>query len=389
MTPVLASLAALPWIIAPLVVVLRARHSRSLDEWPDVVPSPVPLVSVVIPARDEARNIDRCLNSVVTTTYPAVEVIVVDDHSADGTGRLARAVAERDARVHVITPGPLPDGWLGKQWACRAGAAIAAGDILLFTDADTVHAPDLIARSVNAMRGRGAELLTVAGAQELGTFWERVVQPQFFALLLARYGNTERVSKATNPSAVIANGQCIFIRRDAYDASGGHEAVRDKVAEDLALAQRFVAQGRRIALLLGIEQLSTRMYTSLAEIVRGWTKNVYVGGREAAPGRAWGRALFPLLLVAGPLFGLAPVVALCAGLLGLPLPGVLLWGSLGAGSSLLLWIAFYHVARLPVWYALLYPLGLLVLLYIEARSLVRGPRVEWKGRRYNARSRVD
>ncbi len=389
MTPALAFLAALPWIVAPLVVVLRARRSRSLDEWSDVPPRPTPRVSVVIPARNEARNIERCLNSVRATDYPAVEVIVVDDHSTDGTGALARAAAERDARVRVIAPDPLPSGWFGKQWACRAGAGVATGEILLFTDADTVHAPDLIARSVNAMFARDAALLTVAGAQELGTFWERVVQPQFFALLLVRYGGTERVSRATSPSAAIANGQCIFIRRSAYDASGGHEAVRDKVAEDLALAQRFVSQGRRIALLLGLDQLSTRMYTSLGEIVRGWTKNVYVAGREAAPGGAWGRALFPLLLVAGPLFGLAPVVAVLAGLPGHAPPGVLLWGALGVAGTLAPWIAVYRVARLPVWYALLYPLGQLVLLYIEALALLRGQRVEWKGRRYSATQLAD
>jgi len=377
-----ALLAALPWAIAPLVMVLRARHSRRLDEWSDVVAPPVPLLSVVIPARDEARNIERCLRSVLATSHPALEVIVVDDHSSDGTGGLARAVAESDVRVRVIVPPPLPEGWFGKQWACATGAAIATGEILLFTDADTEHGPDLIPRSVNAMRGRGSELLTVAGRQELGTFWERVVQPQFFALLVARYGGTERVNAATNPSDVIANGQCIFIRRDAYDASGGHEAVRDKVAEDLALAQRFVEQRRRIALVLGIDQLSTRMYTSLSEIVRGWTKNVYAGGREAVPGGPWGRALFPLVLVAGPLFGLAPAAALLAGLAGIVSPGASLWGVLGIVASLPMWIGFYRFAKLPVWYALLYPLGLAVVLYIVVVALARGPRVEWKGRRY-------
>lgn len=385
MTVTVALLAALPWALAPLVVVLRARHSRSLDEWSDVVPPPVPRVSVVIPARDEARNIERCLRSVLATTHPEVEVIVVDDHSSDGTGGIARAIAESDARVRVIAPDPLPEGWFGKQWACTAGAAIATGDILLFTDADTVHASDLMARAVNAMRARGADLLTVAGRQELGTFWERVVQPQFFALLLARYGGTERVSTATNPSAVIANGQCIFVRRDAYDASGGHEAVRDKVAEDLALAQRFVRQGRRLVLVAGLDQLSTRMYTSLDEILRGWLKNVYVGGREASPWGRWGRVLFPALVLAAPLFGLAPPAAVMAGLLGYAGAGAVLWGAVGVAAVLPVYLAFYHVARLPLWYALLYPLGLVVVLYIVVVALARGPRVQWKGRAYTAR----
>jgi chlorobactene glucosyltransferase len=382
MTSLLPLLAALPWAVAPAVVLLRARHSRSLDDWSDVVPPPVPVVSVVIPARNEARNIERCLRSVLATSHPAVEVIVVDDHSVDGTGGLARAVAESDPRVRVLTPAPLPDGWFGKQWACAAGAAAAHGDVLLFTDADTTHAPDLIARSLNAMRGRGAELFSVAGRQEMRTFWERVVQPQFFALLLARYGSTERISRTADPREAIANGQCIFVTRSAYEASGGHAAVRDRVAEDLAMAQRFVAQRRPIGVQLGLEQISTRMYTSLREIVRGWAKNVYVGGREAAPLGAWGRAVYPFILISAPLFVLLPPAGFALGLLGAAPSWVLAWGAAGFGTSLLFWLAAYAVERLPPWYALLYPLGAAVLLYIVILALARGPRVEWKGRTY-------
>lgn len=378
-------LAALPWVLAPLVVVARARRSRALADWADVVPPPAPGVSVVIPARDEGRNIERCARSVLASTYPALEVIVVDDHSSDGTGDIARALAEHDPRLRVVTPAALPGDWFGKQWACAAGAAVATGEILLFTDADTEHAPDLIPRAVNAMRERGADLLSVAGAQELGTFWERVVQPQLFVMLLARYGGTERVSTSTRPSEVIANGQCIFVRRDAYEAMGGHAAVRDKVAEDLALAQRFVSHGRRIALLTGLAQLSTRMYTSLGEIVRGWVKNVYAGGREAVPCGALGRAAYPALLLAVPLFGLAPIVALVAGLGGFGSTTVVLWGLVCVACAMMFWCAFYRLAGLPIWYGALYPLGLALVLYIVVAALGRGRRVAWKGRTYLAR----
>ncbi len=383
MTAPVALLAALPWVLAPLAVVLRARYSKSLDDWSEVVPPPVPRVSVIIPARNEARNIERCMRSVLTSTHPHFEVIVVDDHSTDETGGLARAVALDDPRVRVIVPEPLPDGWFGKQWACAAGAAAATGDVLLFTDADTVHAPDLMARSVNAMRARGAELLSVAGWQELGTFWERVVQPQMFALLVARYGGTERVSNARRPSDAIANGQCIFITRAAYDASGGHEAVRDKVAEDLALAQRFVRQGRRLALVAGLDQLSTRMYTSLAELVRGWQKNVYVGGRDAVPDDRLSRALFPVALLGVPLVALAPAAGLVAALAGLTSVGVMVWAVVTVGFGLLFWAAAYAFLKLPVWYAFTYPLGLVVVLYIAVTALARGRRVQWKGRAYS------
>lgn len=382
MSVALAILLALPWVLAPLVIVVRARHTRSLDEWPEVVPAPVPRVSVIVPARNEARNIERCVRSILATTHPDVEVIVVDDHSTDETGGLARAMAQSDARVKVVTPPPLPEGWFGKQWACTAGVRAATGEVYLFTDADTWHAPDLVARGVNCMRSRGADLLTVGGMQELGTFWERVVQPQLFALLIARYGGTEQVSNARRPDDAIANGQCIFITRSAYEASGGHEAVREKVAEDLALAQRFVRQGRRMMLVAGLDQLRTRMYTSLGEVIAGWRKNVFVGGLEAVPNRPLARALFPVTLVAVPLIALAPPVVLLAAVLGM-VPGAwMLWAAIGVVAAAVFWMGAYAFLKLPVWYAFAYPLGLLVLLYIVTTALAQGKRVRWKGRAY-------
>jgi chlorobactene glucosyltransferase len=384
MTAAVALLSAVPWVLLPVVVLARARRSRSLDEVSTVAPQPAPLLSVVIPARNEAPNIERCMRSVLATTYPAVEVIVVDDHSTDGTGDLARRQATGDSRLRVATAGELPDGWFGKQWACETGALAAHGEILLFTDADTTHAPDLIVRAVNAMRDRDAALLSVVGAQEMGTFWERVVQPQVFGLLIARYGGTEAVSHTTNPVNAIANGQCVFVRRADYDATGGHRSVRHKVAEDLALAQQFVREGRRIVLILGVAQLSTRMYTSLADLVGGWKKNVYAGGRDSMVGGSLGRALYPAVLAATPLFALWPVCVLFAGALGLLSAPVMLWAAVCVACAVAFWMAGYAFLRLPAWYALLYPLGLLVLLFIVLTALARGERVGWKGREYRA-----
>src|SRR6185437_14783611 len=118
-----------------------------------------PLVSVIIPARNEARNIERCVRSVLASTYPSLEVIVVDDHSTDATGSIARAMAAHDSRLVVIDAPDLPAGWFGKQWACATGARAARGQLLVFTDADTRHAPDLLSRAVNALRDRDASLL--------------------------------------------------------------------------------------------------------------------------------------------------------------------------------------------------------------------------------------
>jgi hypothetical protein len=227
-------------------------------------------------------------------------------------------------------------------------------------------------------------MITVAGEQEMGSFWERLVQPQVFAILGARYGGTEVVNESPRVGDKIANGQCLFFRRDAYDAMGGHAAVRDKVAEDLALAQRWFSAGRRVTMVLGLEQLRTRMYTSLRELVEGWGKNIYAGGRDAVPFGAFGRAIYPLILVLPALSGLVPPALLALGLAGVVGPGVLLWAAIVTGANLLWWLAVYTWLTMSPLYALLHPVGAGALLYIALRAIARGRKVRWKGRDYQA-----
>jgi chlorobactene glucosyltransferase len=369
------------WLVAPLVVAWRMRGSRSLDVEPLDVPADAPLVSVIVPARDEAHNIERCVRSVLAARYPALEVVVVDDHSADGTGDIARRVAAEDPRLRVVDNPALPDGWMGKQWACATGATHARGGVLLFADADTTHAPDLVPRAVNAMRARGADMLSVIGRQELGSFWERVVQPQVFAVIAGRFGSTERVNRSRRASDKIANGQCILVSREAYDAVGGHASVRDWVAEDLKLAQRFFSAGRRVTLVLGTEQLATRMYTSLGELVAGWRKNMFAGGREAMPLGRFGQLLFPLLLLVPPLMALAPLVALVLGAFGLVPAGLTLAAAIATAAVLVWALVVYGSMGVPL-YAFTYPLGAGVLLWIVVQAVANGQRVSWKGRAY-------
>jgi uncharacterized membrane protein YbaN (DUF454 family) len=176
-------------------------------------------------------------------------------------------MAARDARLRVITPPPLPDGWFGKQWACAAGATEARGEMLGFMDADTRQAPDLVTRTVNAITSRGADLLSVAGTQELGGFWERMIQPQIFAIMLQRYGGTEIVNRSRHVSEKIANGQCLWVRRATYDALGGHGAVKHEVAEDLALAQLWFRAGRTVSLVLGLIGLVTPVLPTVPFII--------------------------------------------------------------------------------------------------------------------------
>lgn len=375
---------AAPWILGPITTIVRARFSRSLDEESAEPPPEPPLVSLVIPARNEAHNIRRCVESALASSYPRLEVIVVDDHSADETGAIVTELARRDARLRVITPPALPPGWFGKQWACATGARVARGEVLGFMDADTSQAADLVTRVVNAMRARDTDLLSVAGTQELGGFWERMIQPQIFAVMLQRFGGTEIVNRSRSVSQKIANGQCLWMRRESYDALDGHAAVKHEVAEDLALAQYWFRAGRTVTLVLGLDQLSTRMYTSLRELIEGWGKNIYAGGRKAMPLGALGRAIFPLLLMTPGLFGVVPPLVLVLALLGVGGPAVLTWAAIATGANLVWWLLVYSWLRLSPLYAVLHPLGAAMLLYIALGAIARGRRVRWKEREYEA-----
>jgi hypothetical protein len=271
---------------------------------------------------------------------------------------------------------------MGKQWACATGALAARGDVLCFADADTTHAPDLLPRALAAMRARRAGLLSVAGRQEMLTFWERVVQPQVFAVIAGRYGGTERVSRSRHAVDKIANGQCLLVTRQAYDAVGGHAAVRNMVAEDLKLAQRTFAAGFPVHLVLGEGQLATRMYTSWGELVAGWRKNVFAGGREAMPFGRVGQLLFPFLLLFPALLQLWPLALLAAGPFGLVSPADLLGAAIAVVASLAFWVFIYARAGLAPWWALTYPLGAGAFLAISLQAIARGQRVEWRGRQY-------
>jgi chlorobactene glucosyltransferase len=378
----LALFVALPWIIAPAVTIWRVRQSRDLAETPPARSDDGPLVSVIVPARNEARNIAQCVRAALDATWPALEVVVVDDRSTDATAEIMRGIGREDPRARVVENPELPPGWFGKPWACATGAAHARGEIFCFTDADARHGRELVARAISAMASRKLDMLSVAGHQELGTFWERVIQPQVFWMIAGRYGGTETVNRSRRSQNKIANGQCIFVTRRAYEAIGGHSAVHDQVAEDVALAQRMFAAGARTELQLGRRELTTRMYTSLREIMDGWRKNVFAGGREAMPWGRPGQLFFPVLLLLVPVLTLAPPLTLALSTVA-ALP---VWAVTGAAialvAELVTWSLVYRWMAAPVGYILLFPLGAAVFLIIALQAIARGSRVDWKGRAY-------
>ena len=338
-----------------------------------------PLISVVIPARNEAANIERCVRSVAAAQYQQLEIIVVDDRSTDATGEIvARLAAEPGlaGRVRLVAGADLPAGWFGKPWALVQGYRVAKGDLLLFADADTKHEPELVSRALGAHQAERVHLVTVIPRQEVGSFWEKLIQPQVFFVLQARVGNLARVNRTRVPWDAIANGQFILTSRADYEAIGTHEAVKDQVAEDVALAQAYVRSGRDLFLVHGPELMSTRMYRSFGEIIEGWSKNMALGSALMLPPIRWLRRVAPYLMWLPSLVWILPPILWALSCWPAAIVATVL--------SLAIWIAIYHNERAPLAYALLYPLGAIVVAAIMLRSAWRGARrVQWKGRTYS------
>jgi chlorobactene glucosyltransferase len=258
----------------------------------------------LIPARNEAGNIARSVRSVAQ--QPEVsEIIVVDDHSEDETPAILESLKDEIPRLRTLRVGEPPEGWLGKTHALADGAREATGNWLLFTDADTAHEPGSLAELLEQARLERADLVSLSPRQETPTWWEKAIIPFVYVELAKRY-RFEEVNDPDSGSAA-ANGQYLLIRRAVYESAGGHEAVRDEILEDVALARRVKELGRRILFLPGARWAATRMYRSFGEMWDGWRKNLYL---------LWGSSL-PDTLVAFTrvwLFEVAPPLAFLFGL---------------------------------------------------------------------------
>lgn len=335
-----------------------------------------------MPVRNEARNVGRSVPALLAQTYPNLQIIVVDDKSTDATPQLLADLAAAEPRLQVIAGAPLPDGWRGKPHALAQGVASAQGEWLCFIDADTFAAPELLAAAYAAAETHSADLFTILTDQRLGSFWEKVVMPVVLSGMAFGFP-PERVNDPRRPDAV-ANGQFILIRRSVYEAVGGHAALRGSLVEDKALAETVKRAGYRLLLADGRALAETRMYTSLAELWEGWTKNMFLGLQD----RLW-------LLFFGSFMSFVAALALPAWLLA-----ALVWLALGGGTpaavaaaeALMVWAAVL-VARARVaqglgissWYAVTLPLGALLfgtMMLVSSLRVVSGRGVVWKGRTY-------
>ena len=336
--------------------------------------SELPQISVLIPARNEEANIKACVESLLKQDYPGFEVLVLDDHSTDRTRLILEEISQRESRLTVVNGEPLPDGWLGKHWANHQLARRATGELILFTDADTRHAPDTLRDSVSALVARRADLLTAFPHQEMLTWGEKLTVPIlsfsvlcFFPMLVAK---TLRL-----PALSVTIGQFMLFRRQAFEAIGGYARVRGEVVDDVMLGRNTVRHGFTWQPVDGTCHISCRMYRDFASAREGFTKNLF--------------ALFDyhtLLYIIGwswigVSFLLPPVTLLFPAIgefMNFP-PGL---AAVAILEALFIFALAYHRLRFPMFLVLLYPLSMSMFVLLAFRSLIHTflGYGNWKGR---------
>lgn len=321
-------------------------------------------VSVLIPARNEVAVIERCLRAVLRE--PALEVLVYDDGSTDGTGDVVRRLSSEDPRVRLVVGTPLPAGWIGKPHALHQLAKVARGDHLLFVDADTTLEPG----ALGALLSVAADVTSALPRQVIGSLGEALIVPML-NLTYASFLPLELVARVRSARVCAVNGQVLLVTRAAYDAIGGFESVRSEVVDDMAFCRRAKRLGRRVAFVDGFALASCRMYTSFDDAFRGFSKNLYEGVGGTPP------ALVAVMTLYGACFLLPWVL--------LPFHPAAAVGVLANLTQRALLARRYD---LPWSSVVTHPVGVIVFFAIGVNSLVwaRNNTIGWRGRTYAARS---
>jgi chlorobactene glucosyltransferase len=344
-----------------ITVILNALTVRRFDQYPK--PQELPFISVLVPARNEQRNIEACVSSLLAQSYPNFEVIVLDDQSTDGTRPLLTRLSSRDRRLRVLDGLDLPDDWLGKHWACHQLYQAAKGELLLFTDADTTHAPTMLGDSVSALMAENADLVTAFPSEETGTFGEQLVVP-VISFAIFSFLPIYLVKHLRWPALSVTIGQFMLFRRSAYEAIGGFEAVRTHLVDDVSLGRNIISHDFQWRLLDGTRHVTCRMYQSFNEVVDGFSKSIFA---------FFDYRILPFLLILA-LVGMAfiePPLVLAFHWLDMPVrtfPPDL--ATIAVLESLLIWLVAYLRFRFPPILVLFYPISLALFLLISLRSMV-------------------
>ena len=338
------------------------------------IPDHLPPVSILVPARNEEDNIATCVLSLLEQDYPAFELIILDDHSTDQTGSILADLARRQPDLTVIAGKPGAESQTGKNWACCQLVQKAGGELLFFTDADTIHHPKMLRRAVAALVGEGADLITGYPRQILGSFCEKLLVP-FFSWAVMVFFPLGIAYSIKSPLFTTAVGQMMLFKREAYHKIGGHAGVSSSIVDDLSLARKIHVSGFKWRVMDVADLISCRMYRTSKQALEGFTKNLFAAFEfRLLP------FLFAFLWLA--ILFLEPVLIMILNALGyaqLAQPEQLTTCILLAAA---VWAVPYFHLRLPIWLAIFYPLTIIANEISALRSLLASLRGEliWKDR---------
>ena len=361
---------ALTWLFL-MQLALIFWNQRSLGRpLPRLWDDEGPLVSVLVPARNEEGTIADCLRSLLAQDYPNLEILVLDDRSTDATPDVVRSLG--DPRVRLLPGAPLPPGWTGKNWACHQLSSAADGDLLCFVDSDTTLAPGTVSAAVALQEEHRAGLVSFLPRAERRSVSGSVLLPMVTHAMFALFPMA-MVHRAVASGVAVAFGPFLLVTRAAYDAAGGHAARRDAIVDDVELSRAVKAAGHRVRLANGTDLVETGWYRGVGDIWRGFSKNAY-GGIGYNP---WMAAVVVLVLM--PVL-LLPFFRVGVGVVGGDIPAVAIWQVLLLLSGRML---TSHLGRDPQWTTPLHPVmvafwGLALawsaMLSVTHRSVV------WRGR---------
>ena len=348
-----------------LITYLTRQHSSSVT---------LPMVSILVPARNEEENIARCVQSLLALDYPSFEVLVLDDGSSDNTRSILEKLSYLHSKLQVLDGNPPIENQVGKSWACSQLARRARGELLFFTDADTFHQPETLRTIVTALEGEQADLLTGFPRQEVHTWGERLLVP-FFSWAMLCFNPLALAYRLRLPVLSSAIGQMMLFRRDAYLAIGGHEGAVTSIIDDLTLARKINSNGLRWRVIYIADLISCRMYRNCRNAFNGFAKNLFA---------AFDFRLLPFLFV---FIWLAvmfwePLILLMFMIFGDTTHIQASYLSVCLGLSLILWLLPYVYLGVPFGLALLYPVTILAIELVAFTSLRKSliGNLSWKGR---------
>jgi len=355
-----------------LIAAMNYFSIRRFDDYPTA--QDLPKVSILVPARNEEANIRMCVESLLAQNYPDFEILVLDDNSTDRTRAILEQMSQRNPYLKVSSGEPLPAGWLGKHWACHQLTQNAAGDLLLFTDADTRFEPNALRDSVSALLAQRADLVTAFPREEMLTWGERLTVPILgfgvFCFFPIRLAEITRL-----PFLSVTVGQFMLFRRSAFESIGGYAAIRQHLVDDMMLGRKIVAHGLRWQLMDATRHVTCRMYRDFSDALDGFTKNIFSVFDHHILLYCIGWSWIAISFIV-PIYVL--ITAMISHLKFFPVSIAMV----AVGEAvLMIWLA-YRRLRIPFRLVLIYPISLLIFTWIAFRSLVYSisGHGTWKGR---------